>query len=643
MTELNIYYVGEHSKLSETNITLSTIDDCFEYLKDKEIISFDIETTRKFNGKYGKEEGLDPYLSNIVMFQIGDKNRQYIIDYRTVDIKKLLPLLKTKTIVGQNIKFEYKHLLHNEGIRLENLYDTMVVEQILFNGLNVKTSLEALTEKYLSINVDKSTRLGFLNIGDREFTLNEIYYGAEDILYPLLIRDKQLLDVEKKELHNCVSLEMKFIPVLGDIEYKGMHFNKDKWYKTYQENLNKFDELKLKLDSFVLENYSNTHFVTSQLDLFSDERKCAIMWSSPKQVIEFFQYLNICPQEVSKTTKKLSYTVNANVLKSSLNTINKDINDKFKEFILIYLEYKEIEQSCTTFGLDFFKYINPVTERLHSNYKQILNTGRISSSNPNLQNIPSDTRFRCAFDAPSGSKIVNADYSGQEQIILANKSEDKDLIYFYEQNLGDMHSYIASKIFPELNDVSLNDIKIHYKDKRQIAKSAGFAINYGGNGYTISKNLGISAEQGDKVYDAYFKAFPGLKNYFDKIQKETLKNGYILIDPITNRKNWFQVPKTQKEISKVQRAALNYPIQGEAGGITKYAPILYRRWILENNLQDYIYMTNIVHDEINVEAHEQYAELAAINLERCMKESATKWCKIIPLGAEAVITDYWNH
>jgi DNA polymerase-1 len=238
---------------------------------------------------------------------------------------------------------------------------------------------------------------------------------------------------------------------------------------------------------------------------------------------------------------------------------------------------------------------------------------------------------------------VNADYSGQEQIILANKSQDDDLIFFYEQNLGDMHSFVASKIFPELAGIPLDEIKANHKDKRQIAKAAGFAINYGGNGYTISANLGIDPRQGDEVYNAYFKAFPGLKRYFTRVQREAHKRRYILIDEISGRKYWFKYPRSNKAKAEVDRAALNYPIQGEAGGITKLAAILYRNWILENELQDVVFISNLVHDEINVEAKEEYSEEAAVNLERCMKQAADKWCTIVPLNAEAVITNYWTH
>jgi DNA polymerase-1 len=637
--QLNIYYVGNDENLKKSYIP-ATIENCHNYLKTKQLISLDIETSYKFGGRYKKyKEGLDPYLSNIVMLQIGDINRQYVIDYRDINISMLYPILTDKNIikVGHNIKFEYKHLYHNDGIRLNNIYDTMVVEQILYNGLGKSNSLKALNQRYLNKDVDKDTRLEFSHIGNRPFTEKQINYGAEDVLYPLLIREQQLTAIDNKDVNNCVRLEMLFTLVLGDIEYKGMNFNQGLWLDNYEKNKIIYEDKIEILNNFVLDNYFDTDFVSKQFDLFTPDFYCSIQWTSPTQVVKFFRFLGICPKEKGK------YTSEAKVVKASLKTINKNIDEKLKQFLKDYLSYKKYHQACTTFGKKFLKHVNPVTKRLHSSYKQIVTTGRISSSNPNLQNIPAKHGFRSAFDAPKGWKIVNADYSGQEQIILANKSKDKDLIYFYQQGFGDMHSYIASKIYPEISNLSLEDIKKLHPDKRQIAKSAGFAINYGGTGFTIAGNLGVSQQQGDDVYNAYFKAFPGLKKYFDITISNTFRRGYILIDELTGRKCWFEPPKTGQEKGSIARTALNYPIQGEAGGITKYAPILFRKWILDNNLEDYIFITNLVHDEINVEVKEGYLELAAENLERCMKESGDKWCKIVPLTASAVITDFWNH
>ena len=648
-------------KLNYTLVDSTNMQECYNYLKDKKVIAIDIETTRKFAGKYGKAEGLDPYLSKIVMFQIGDKKQQFIIDYRTTSITKLLPLLTDKSIVkvGQNIKFEYKHIFHNEKIEINNLYDTMIVEQILYNGLNMSASLKDLNKRYLDITVDKGTRLEFLSIGIKPFTKRQIEYGAEDILYPLLIREFQLKKIMAKDVGKCVNLEMNFIPVIGNIEYIGMNFDTKIWTNTYNGNKTKFDELENKLDNFVLTQYFHTDFIDKQLDLFSTDFTCRISWKSPKQVIAFFNYLEICPQEVSKTTNKLAYTVNAKIVQTSLNTFNKDVSKEIKNFINLYIEYKETSQACSTFGLKFFKYINPVTQRLHSNYRQILTTGRISSSGPNLQNIPAKEEFRSAFTSPTGCKIVNADYSGQEQIILANKSADKDLKFFYDQGFSDMHSFIASKIYKrpfedylETNKAKealkhggppLTDLQKLMLKERGIAKAAGFAINYGGNGNTIASNLGIPTHEGEFVYNAYFEAFPGLKDYFKKTQKEALKKGYILIDSINGRKYWFHKPKNNKDKGKIERLALNAPIQGEAGSITKLAGIFYYNWIKDNNLSTEIKITNIVHDEINVEVFDNYTEIASKQLELAMEKAGGIWCKTIPLKADAAVNTFWTH
>lgn len=275
----------------------------------------------------------------------------------------------------------------------------------------------------------------------------------------------------------------------------------------------------------------------------------------------------------------------------------------------------------------------------------------------NLQNIPGKDEFRRCFNCPKGFKIVNADYSGQENICLANASLDSDILAFYESGEDDMHSYNAKKIFPELlQDLSLKEIKEQRPDLRQIAKSVSFALAYGGNGYTIANNLGMSQEKGDEIYDSYFKAFPQLKEFFDKTIKESMERGFIIIDEQTNRKFYFKnfdkLKKYKKDKNwkkfftlkgKYERACLNYIIQGAAGSITKLAAIIFRKWILDNDLEDKVFITNLVHDEINVECKTEVSEIVAKELEIAMFNAGTKWCKTVPLNADAVITDYWTH
>lgn len=663
MKKLNYYFVGINHE-NHNKINIATYEECINYIKELNTVAVDIETTKKYGGLKSKYEGLDPYTSEIVMIQVGDRNKQFVIDAREIDCKELIRIISKKLVVGHNLVFEYKFFLVHFNIRLEKLYDTMIAELILYNGLGYKNSLEALNKRYLDIEVDKSTRNEFLTIGSKPFTLRQIEYGAEDILYPLEIRGNQIPKIKKDNLKNCIELEMSFTMVLGDIMVKGMNFNKEVWLEAANEAKIKYDEYIEKLSNFAMDNYPQ--FIEKQLSFFHNERKCIINWSSTKQVIELFDVLDICPEAVSKSTGKLRKTLAKNELESKIT--DDDLSDKGRWLIKNYLEMKKTERAVNTFGKTFFKYINPITERIHTSYRQIMNTGRISSTRPNLQNIPSSNIYRMAFDAPEGFKIVNADYAGQEQVVLVNKCLDKDLLNFYRNGHTDMHSFIASKVFGvSMKDIVESKTKKDNREsltgtdkenlrKRSVAKAAGFAINYGGTGYTIAKNLGISESEGDYVYNQYFKAFPGLLDYFNTCLEKAMDKGYILIDKITSRKYYYNNYNAMTEASsngdthtynklksKLFKRSLNYPIQGESGSITKYAAILFRKHLLENDLYDRYQMTNLIHDEINCEAKEEYAEECAELLEKCMVEAGQIWCKTIPLKADAVISDYWTH
>jgi len=620
-------------------------------LKDSKQLGIDIETTPKHKYKDDPEGGLDPYKSKVIMIQIGNEEDQFVIDTRCFSPLGLFRILldfEDKILVGHNLKFEYKHIRQSFAFILDSpFYDTMIAEQVLYNGLNKTYALKSLALRYLKIDIDKDIRSNFRYIGSRPFNEAEIVYGARDVTLPLKIKELQKERTKKYELENCLRLEMRFIKTLGEIELKGMYLNQTKWETVYNRNLAIFLAYKNTLDKFVLDR-NDEEFIEKQLELFTEEKKVKISWTSSQQVIEYFKFLGVCPKKISKTTKQQHYTVDATTLKSHLVTLRaKGIDQKLIDFIELYMSFKEYEQRVTTFGLEFFKYINPETNRVHSDYKQILNTGRISSRSPNLQNIPSDIDYRECFTVDpktSPRVIVNADYSGQEQIILANKSKEPNLLEFYREGHSDMHSFVAREIWPELKLLSLEEVKKHHSEKRQIAKAAGFAINYGGNGFTIAKNLGIEQSIGDKVYENYFKAFPKLKEYFEYQQNSALHAGYILIDRVTKRKFFFHLGNPNTNINKIKRAALNFPIQGEAGSITKLACILFEDKIRKNSyLSDNAFISNIVHDEINVECKKDMANEVAELLEEAMQEAGRIWCKIVPLKATAVISDYWSH
>ena len=656
------YFVGNKSLFKDDNIVNINIERAYNILKDSQILSLDLETTRKYN-KYGDIEGLDPYTSKIVMFQLGNDKDQIIVDARYNHPKKLLELLTDKNIiiVGQNLKFEYKHLLHNYGIRINNLYDTMIAEMILTTGLSgVSVSLESLIKFYLKIQVNKATRLEFLTIKDATFSLRQLYYGYDDIIYPLKIRELQLERLKNENLLEVLKLESSFTRVLAEKEYNGLNFNIEKWVNTANRNKGLMQNQIKTLDNFITKNYAfNFNFVSNQIDLFNPDLKCKIMWTSSKQVQQFFKHLNMCPlvdnkvknKDTGQITIKKKYTVEAKELKASLKGENKDLPEKIKNFIEDYIIYKEYEKMVGTYGEAFFKYINPITNRLHSNFKQILLTGRISSSNPNLQQIPQSEAkeydkneakrymFRYAFDSPEGKDIINCDYAGQETYIMADKSQEKNLLHLLKTG-GDSHAFVAKAIDPSIANLSDDDIKKYHSDKRQTAKSANFAIQFGGTGYTIAQNLGITSEEGDEVYNAYFKAFPDLHKYFEKVKSETKQRGYVLINNVTGRKSYFD--KAVKPHDRDKRA-LNAPVQGTAADMTKLAAIYFFKWIEDNNLFDKIKLTLLIHDEIMAECDKDMSKLVAAKVSECMVRAGKVFCKNIDLKADAAIVSFWKH
>jgi len=645
--ELNVTFIDYQRGLSKA----------IEWLKYNQTeIAVDIET-----------RGLDPHQHELIMFQFGDQFRQFVIDTRVVDITGIIPYLEGRTIIGQNLKFEYKFLRHNHGILLDKIKDTLIQEKCLYNGLYNSYSLKALAKRYLNYEADKTIRMRFLEIGDKKFSKDEIIYGAYDVILPMLINAKQEIEIKAREKQRLVDLEHQMVKVLGDMEYRGLFFDKSKWEHLYTLNLLEYEVRKQPLNDFIFNN-NITEFIEKQADMFDTSQKVSISWSSPKQVISLFRSLGVCPKAKSKTTKKMAYTVEAKVLKVSLLTTNKEADPLHKQFIKEYIAFKEYEQRVTTFGIKFFKHVNPVTGRLHSSYNQIINTGRMSSSAPNLQNIPSDPRYRECFTAPIGYKIVNADYSGQETVILANKSMEPNMVKLIMEG-GDMHSFVASHLYKKVYEEylkakakkdgggKLNAFEKELLSERGVAKAAGFAINYGGTGFTIAMNLGVEVEEGDIVYEAYFKAFPALKQYFDKVIAETLKRGYILVNEVSNRTfelkdydkmmAYKKIPSKKKAYETIKgaigRLALNYPVQGTAGDVTKSAAIKFRQWIYDNEYEDICFITNIIHDEINVEVVEDLASIAAVALEEAMVEAGAIWCKDVPLKADAVIGDYWAH
>ena len=668
-----IYLVtNQRSLFDSAAFSMASVSEAIEYLETLDVVGFDTET-----------RGLDPHTKELLSMQLGDEQRQYVVDCLTVNPKEFKELLEKKILIMHNAKFDLRFLYY-QGIVPTKIFDTFLVERILTTGLDtVRRSLDAVVYKYCKIELDKTIRG---NIHREGLSTRVIKYAADDVKYLHQVKRKQEVALTENKLTRTASLDNEFVCVLAYIEFCGMFMNSEDWRKKCEDDLKDLNAVKESLDKFILDNSDKyPKYVDNQLDLFAEGLKCKLNWASSKQVIPFMQSLGVDTLTKDKETGMMKNSVDKKVLGPQ---------KKKHPIIETYIEYTEHQKVVSTYGENWFDYINKATGRIHSNYTQIMNTGRLSSGQkgdkkrgipqlPNMQNIPSDNRTRGCFQSEPGNTLVVSDYSGQEQIVLANKSLDTDLLEFYSKGLGDMHSFIASKIFPELSNLTLDEIKDNHKQKRQIAKGAGFAINYGGTGITISQNLNISMEDGENVYKAYFKAFPGLANYFKQEKQRALKLGYIQFNNISGRKcyipyfdefqklhkeiyetdgfwddykleksknsakfiNYFK-PKVREYFMKrgdIERMSLNYPIQGTSADVTKLACVYFYRYLLENDLIFKVKVVNVVHDEIIVECPDELSSNISTILQKSMEDAGQVFCKVVKLRAEPVKTVTWKH
>lgn len=609
------WFIGKYKIDGVENYT--TLDKAVKYLSDKKILGLDIETTRKFpKNEYNEnvyKGGLDPYLSNIVMLQIGDLKNIFVIDVRDYTKKELKPILDLMNysnkvlLVGHNLKFEAKHIKHNYGINFKWIWDTMITEMTLTNGITAKYGLADLAEKYLDVEkkkdnllfddlfahkkvsldqeyldqfedaltpfevaddyeIDKSTRMEFVTIGKDPFTAKQVLYGGDDVIMPILIRQRQLLgrQIENGEVYNPKDwqrLENKYTLFLADMELNGMNVDQQKWLDLHNENEVIYYKRLDILNEYIIKAYPT--LVSNNYDMFTQTLATNIKWTGSKEVIKLFKKLDICPRAFSSQTGKVEDTVGATELLKTLPNNLKNSYDRNEDveitdldsFKLAFLLFKKAEQAITTFGKKWLKYIHPITGRAHSNYRQILNTTRISSTNPNLNNI-SGGKWRDCFVVPEGKIMVNSDYSSQEVRVLANTCEDESLMDFFvkgDETWGDdFHSFTATKVYRIMNDDP--DLLVPRKEfddgsknpaftkddgeMRTNSKKVTFGIAFGKSAYGFAQDFGISMSEAEKFIDSYLDAFPGLKDHFDQCEKKAETQPYVLINPKLDVR-WF--------------------------------------------------------------------------------------------------------
>jgi DNA polymerase I-like protein with 3'-5' exonuclease and polymerase domains len=687
-----VYLVTTQEELFENELyTIISADKALEMMQSWDVIQIDSETN-----------GRDSHLCDFLCFQFGNKkaDTQIVVDHSCVDIKLYKNLLESKFLIGQNLKFDLQ-FLYKHGIVPRNVYDTMIVEQLLYLGYpvagkpgGISYALNAIAQRRLNIDIDKTVRGEIIWRG---LDSSVIQYAAGDVMYLEDIRDSQLIDLKKKDCEKAAELENRFVPVIAYLEWCGIKLDQEKWkekMKQDQKNLNQSLEA---LNQFTIKhpNLKQFTYVDLQGDLFSGfntEPVCTVNWSSSQQVIKIAKILGFN----TKTKDKKTGESKDSVLEKALS-VQKGIND---EFLKLYFAYQEYAKVVSSFGQGHLDAVNPLTGRIHSTFKQLgAASGRMSCGStqpntdlekykklpkgsckyPNLQQLPSDDVTRSCFVAPEGHLMVSADFNALESRLGADIYQEKEMLKEFLEGSGDMHSLCAKMVFAEeLKDVEVKDIKKVRPDLRKKVKSVEFAKQFGGSAFAIAGSLGCSMEEAQKFSDYYDQGFSGVTNYKKKGSRFVRENGYVLMCEHTGHKMyWYdheewkqrqakyqssdwswdnyrqkhkgtddwveqQVKMHFKAAAKWDRMALNGPTQGSGACIIKESACMLFDWIMDNNFFEKVNLCALVHDEIVCDYPEELQEFPQI-LEKLMQQAAAKYCKSLPIPAEAAVGDHWIH
>ena len=572
-----IYFVTGQRELFEfpdAKYKCISVEESLKILEPLRVVGLDTETT-----------GTEIWQGKLLTLQLGNKENQVVIDCVTTDVKQYKDYLESdRLFIIHNAKFDLRWL-YKEHIVVRNVYDTYLAEKILFLGFPpgiVSLSLQACCDRYLHIYLDKTVR-GQIHAG---MTEEVIVYAANDVVHLEDIMDLQLKTITARGQKVALDIENEFVRVLAYIEYCGIKLDPVKWkakmdkdaerLRVAEQKLNKWvvDYVMKKGDpSLIARNYDthkkgkpakladNVYVVIPQPSLFAEfdtGPQCIINWNSSKQVIRLFEELGFDLLVKDKKTGKMKKSVESKFI---------ELQASKSSIVPLYLEYSAAFKVVTSFGQNFLDAINPVTQRIHPTFNQMMDTGRLScgsggkgkggktkdddiaeeaddnkdtstqanNKSVNVQQLPATEETRAAFVPEKGHLLVDCDYGDQEGHVFTELSNDREWIAFYNDPAQrDGHSFVAKMCFPkDLDGVAEKDVKKVRKDLRDLAKKARFCFNYNGQAPTMATNCNIPVDFATEIYNNYFKRFNGIASYF-KVQKRDMWNrGYILISKIT--------------------------------------------------------------------------------------------------------------
>jgi len=580
-------------------------------LEKAELFAFDTETdslnymeANLIGLSFSVEPGKAAYLpvAHDYMGAPSQLDRKYVLE-------QMKPLLESESHkkVGQHIKYDM-NVLARYGIELKGVaFDTML-ESYVLNSTATRHNMDAMADIYLGVKTVKFEEIA--GKGKKQLTFNQIEmeqaapYAAEDA--DITLRLHQTLNAKltkDAELEQVFSdIELPLVPVLARMEQQGAL-----------------------VDATILAQQSMEHGVRlAELEAKAhDLAGSPFNLSSPKQL-----------QEILFEQQKLP------VIKKTPKGAPSTAEEVLQELALDYplpkliIEHRSLSKLKSTYTDKLPQMINPATRRIHTSYHQAVTaTGRLSSSDPNLQNIPirstEGRRIRQAFIAPQGYKMVAADYSQIELRIMAHLSQDQGLLNAFAHG-EDVHKATAAEVFK----VALDQVTI---DQRRSAKAINFGLIYGMSAFGLAKQLGIGRNEAQKYIEHYFETYPGVQRYMDDIRLKAAEDGYV--ETLFGRRLYLPEIKASNGMRRqaAERTAINAPMQGTAADIIKKAMVKVDHWLQNSDTEARMIMQ--VHDELILEVPEAEVESVSAQLVELMQNAADL---DVPLLVEAGIGDNWD-
>jgi DNA polymerase-1 len=553
---------------------------------------------------------LDPYEAKLSLLQIGVPDHSFVFDlrydteYSSLHPSFLDPILQDekKTKILQNASYDMKIIKVNMGYYLNNMYDTMLAEQLLNLGLFAKANLQALVQRYMGLTLPKEPRSTFADYYQK-FEPYQLEYAANDVVPLHLIRELQSSRIQKESLEGVLQLESDFLVPLCEMELNGILIDVERWRSMMSGIERERDDIK-KIINDMLRKYEdqNTLFGASLVNVDSQ-------------------------QQLKKA-----------LLKQGLELENTSEGElvKYKGLPVVdaILDYRKCNKLVSTYSESLLEKISPYTGRLHTDFRQMVSTGRMSSSNPNLQNIPKKQKFRSCFVAPDDYVLLTADMSSAELRILGNLSKDPVFLDCFKNNM-DLHTRSACEIFRVTPD------KVD-KKMRNSCKALSFGLMYGLSKYGLSKRLDISEKDAQDLIDNYFGVFKSVKRYLDKSASDGVNKGYSV--SIAGRRRYYNKPTydspdKHRILRGIKRQAMNMPIQSSNADTIKKAMIYIVKRLKEQELPARLILT--VHDEVVVETKKGYEQEVGAVIEQGMIDGFGDYFEDIPMESDVLEGPCW--